>query len=202
MGPAGRDDHGPQKERTRKAKLPSSPEEEADGYESVEGDGDEAGRDSSGSEDDDDDGSNDGNEEVADADGDDDGEEEEEENDEEEEEEEEEEGAEGRRPHASPLPNRSKTPNLEAGTPSLPGPVDEDDAATMDVQLGTIHLAQASTLREASGARGASAPPSERDRSPQACSNGSVPQPLKRSLGYVLLMILLFALSPIGRPRE
>ena len=72
----------------------------------------------------------------------------------------------------------------------------------MDVQLGTIHLAQASTQLEASGARGALAPPSARDRSPQASSNGSVPQPLKHSLGYVILMILLFALSSIGRPRE
>ena len=101
--------------------------------------------------------------EVADADGDDDGEEE---DNEEEEKEEEEEGAEGHSPRASPLPSRSKTLNLEAGTPSLPGPVDEDDATAMDVQLGTIHLAQASTLLGASGTRGASAPPSVRDRNP------------------------------------
>ena len=55
----------------------------------------------------------------------------------------------------------------------------------MDVQLGTIHLAQASTWQGDSGPRGVSAPPRARDRSPQASSNGSVPQPLKRSLGYV-----------------
>ena len=83
--------------------------------------------------------------------------------------------------------------------PSLPGPADEDDAVVMDVQLGTIHLAQASTQPGASGARGASAPPSVQDRSPQASSNGSVPQPLKRSLGYVLPMILLFC-SVFHRP--
>lgn len=82
------------------------------------------------------------------------------------EEEEEEEGAEMRSPRASPLPNYSKTLNLEAGMPSLPGSIDEDDAAAMDVQLGTIHLAQASTLLGASGARGASAAPSARDHSP------------------------------------
>ena len=102
---------------------------------------------------------------------------------------------EGRSPHASPLPSRSKILNLEAGTPSLPGPVDEDDAIAMDVQLGTIHLAQASTRQGRSGARGPSAPPS-----PQASSNGFVPQPPKRSLGYVLLMILLLVLLSIGHP--
>ena len=128
-----------------------------DGCESTEEDSDEAEGDSSGSEDDDDDdGSEDGNEEVADADRDDDGEEE----DDEEEEEEEEEGAEGRSPRASPLPSRSKSLNLEAGTPSLPGPVDEDDATAMDVHLGTIHLAQASNRQGNLGARGPSAPPS------------------------------------------
>ena len=86
--------------------------------------------------------------------------------------------------------------------PSLPGPVDEDDAIAMDVQLGTIHLAQASTQPGALGARGASDPLSARDHNPQASSNGSVPQPLKRSLGYVLRRILLFSLTSMGRPRE
>ena len=66
-GLGGRDDHRPQRDKTRKAKLPSSPEEEPDEleYESVEGDGDGAGGDSSGSEDDgdnDDDGSDNSNE--------------------------------------------------------------------------------------------------------------------------------------------
>ena len=143
-------------EKTRKAKLPSSPKEESGEveYESVEGDDNGVGGDSSGSEDDD--GSDDGNEEVADADTDDDEEEEEDD----EEGEEEEQGAERRSPRASPLPNRSNALNLEAGTPSLPGPVDEDDAVTMDMQLGTIDLAQGSTQPGASGTRGASAPPS------------------------------------------
>ena len=137
-GLAGSDDHRPQKDKTRKAKLPSSPEEEPDEveYESVEGDGDGAGGDSSGSKNDDD-GSDDGNEEVAEADDDDDEEEEEDDM----EGEEEEGGAERRNPRASPLPNRPNALNLEAGTPSLPGPVDEDDAVAMDVQLGTIHIA-------------------------------------------------------------
>ena len=188
-------------DKTRKAKLPSSPEEESDEveYESIEGDGDGAGGDSSGSEDDDDDdddGSDDGNEEVAEADDDDDDEEEEDDK----AEDEEEEGTERRSPHASPLPNRSNAPNLEAGMPSLLGPVDEDDTVTMDVQMGTIHLAQPSTQPRASAARGASAPWSARDRSPQASSNGSMPHPLKHSLGYVLHMILLFSLASIGRP--
>ena len=108
---------------------------------------------------------------------------------------------EGRSPCASPRPNRSDAPNLEAGMSSLPGPIDEDDAITMDMQMGTIHLAQASTRPGASGAMGASATPSARGHGPQG-SNGSVPQPLKRSLGYVLHRILLFSLTSVGRPRE
>ena len=160
----------------RSARLPSSPEDEAEEPESTDGDGEEAGGESSGSdEDDDDDGSD---EEVADADGDDDGEEE----DDDKEEEEEEDGAERRCSRASPLPSRPKSLNLEVGTPSPSGPVGDDDATVMDVQLGTIHLAQTSARQGKSGPRGPSAPPSL-----QASSNGSVPQPLKRSLGYVLL---------------
>ena len=54
-GLAGRDDHGPQKEKAKRARLPSSPEEEAEELESADRDGDEAGGESSGSEDDDDD---------------------------------------------------------------------------------------------------------------------------------------------------
>lgn len=116
-GLAGRDDHGPQGDRTRKAKLPSSPKEESDEYESVKGDGDEAGGDSSSSEDDgdDNDGSNDGNEEVADTDGDDDREEEE--DDEEEEEEEEEEGAGRRSPVHLPFPTAPKPRTWRQGCP-------------------------------------------------------------------------------------
>ena len=69
-GLAGHDDHGPQIDKTRKAKLPSNPEDELEEveYESIQGDGDRAGGDSSGSKDDDgddDDGSEDANEEVA-----------------------------------------------------------------------------------------------------------------------------------------
>ena len=118
-GLAGRDDHGPQAGITRRTKLPSSPEEEEEvEYESVKGDDDRVGGDSLGSEDDDDD-DGDGNKEVAEADdnGDD----------------EEEEGTEGRSARASPLPNRSDAPNLEVATPSLPGPIDEDDAVPLDV---------------------------------------------------------------------
>ena len=79
-GLAGRDDHGPQAGKTRRTKLPSSPEEEEEvEYESVEGDGEGVGADSSGSKDDD--GSDDDNVEAAEAndDGDDKEEEEEEE---------------------------------------------------------------------------------------------------------------------------
>ena len=141
----------------------------------------EVGGDSSGSEGEDDDDDSDGNEIVADADDDDDNDDDEE--DDEEEEEEEEEDAEGRSPDAFPLPNHSAALDLEAATPCLPGAVDEEDAAPMDVQKGTIHLAQAPSQQEISSARVAPTLSGARPHSPQASSNGSVLAPLKCSRG-------------------
>ena len=63
---------------------------------------------------------------------------------------------------------------LEAVVPCLQDAADEDDAAAMDVEMGTIHLAQAPSQQEISSARVAPTLSGARPHSPQASSNGSV----------------------------
>ena len=164
--------------RHRNSKPPSSSDDGAAASES-DGESDEGSeKDTSGSdEDDNDDDDGDKAIDVADDDVDDD--------DGEDDDEEEEGGAEGKGPSAYPLLSSSVALGSEAAVPSLPVAADEDDVVTMDVEMGTIHLAQAPGQQETSGAMVAPASSGARAQSPQASSNGSVSAPLgnKRSWG-------------------